>query len=137
MSLLALLVSYSSSGQRKIITSDLSYEKGWEVNSDIDQMPGKVISIPMVDSLKHLYVWMGNDSPINLSLMDSICFYEVTGTYTKQGVKATKHLTMVWSDKYGKWGIKIKKFPLWIQFGYRDEKGIMVLSRRYRYATRI
>lgn len=137
MSLLALFVTISTAyGQKKVITFNMSYEPGWEVKSDIDQLPGKVISCPMVDSLKHLYVWMGN-SPTDLVLKDSVCFYDLLGKYNERGIKATKHLNAVWSDKHMKWGIIIKKFPVWIQFGYKDETGTMVLSRRYRYAKKI
>ncbi len=133
MSLLAFCMTNYVSGQKKVITSDLSYEPGWEVKSDPDQIPGKIISCPMVDSLKHLYVWTGN-SPVDLVLKDSVCFYDLSGKYTERGIKATRHLTAIWSDNQMKWGIVIKKFPLWIQFGYRDDQGMMVLSRRYRYA---
>lgn len=137
MSLLALFVTISTAyGQKKVITFNMSYEPGWEVKSDIDQIPGKVIACPMVDSLKHLYVWTGN-SPVDLVMMDSVCFYDLSGKYTERGIKATKHLTAIWSDNQMKWGIVIKKFPLWIQFGYRDDQGVMVLSRRYRYAKKM
>lgn len=135
MSLMALFVT--AYGQKQVITSDLSYEPGWEVKSDIDQIPGKVISCPMVDSLKQLYIWMG-DGPTDLVLKDSICFYDLSGKYTERGIKATRHLTAIWSDTHAKWGIVIKKFPIWIQFGYKDETtGLMVLSRRYRYAKHL
>lgn len=137
MSLLAFFMCSYVSGQKSVITSDLSYESGWEVKSDPDQIPGKIISCPMVDSLKHLYVWTGN-SPVDLVLKDSVCFYDLSGKYTERGIKATRHLTAIWSDTHAKWGIVIKKFPIWIQFGYKDETtGLMVLSRRYRYAKHL
>jgi hypothetical protein len=135
-SLLALFVTCTTYGQKQVITSDLSYEPGWVISSDIDQIPGKVVAVPMVDSLKHLYIYTGN-SPIDLVLVDSICFYEVTGTLKNGTIKVTKNITMVWSEQYQKWGIKITKFPGWIQIGYKDDKGAMVLSRRYRYAKKM
>ena len=135
VSLLALFTVYAAYGQKKVITSDLSYELGWEIKSDPDQIPGKVLAVPTIDITKRFYIWTGS-SPVDLVLVDSVCFAEVSGTLRKGGIKVSKYVTMVWSEKCQNWGIKITKFPGWIQLGYKNENGDMVLSRRYRYSKK-
>lgn len=143
VSLLALFACSHVSGQKKVITFDLAYEPGWALVNDIDQLPGKAIIIPMIDSAKRLLIFIG-DSPVDLQRVDSVCFLELNGKNTKQGLKMErekgekKHrFTFVLSEKYQKWGVKVTRFPVWIQMGYKQEDGTVVLSRRYRLAKRI
>jgi hypothetical protein len=117
LSLMALFVN-GTFAQKKVIVFDVSFEKGWEIISDVDQYPGKVIAIPDVQEAKSFTLWMGK-TPIDLKLIDSSVQVKDFSITNKT------------------FGILIKKFPIWIQMGYKNESGQMVLSRRYRYAKKI